>query len=184
MRAVLILALVAALAAGNRAMIKMSEFSPRTTDLLARMLGDVFPENEVAVFGGEMEEAQAFSRLPFDHLVFTGSPAVGRHIMRAAAENLVPLSFELGGKSPFIVFADADLDLAVSTAVGQYDNAGQVCLAGTRILVEESIRETFIAAFIEKAKKIRQGDPHRRGQCRSVGPFDLDPYPPTHLHRQ
>ena len=92
--------LVAALAAGNRVMIKMSELSPRTTELLANMLRRIFAEDEVAVFGGEVEASQAFSQLPFNHIVFTGSPAVGHHVMRAASENLTPVTLELGGKSP------------------------------------------------------------------------------------
>ena len=95
--------LVAALAAGNRVMIKMSELSPRTTELLAKMLAEGFAEDEVAVFGGEVAQAQAFSHLPFNHIVFTGSPAVGHHIMRAASQNLTPVTLELGGKSPALV---------------------------------------------------------------------------------
>jgi len=92
--------LVAALAAGNRAMVKVSEFSPRSTALLRRMLGECFGEDEVAVFGGAVEAAQAFNQLPFNHLIFTGSPRVGREVMRAAADNLTPVTLELGGKSP------------------------------------------------------------------------------------
>jgi len=99
---------------------------------------------------------------------FTGSVPTARTIAAAAAPNLTPLSFELGGKSPFIVFADADLELAVNTAVGQYDNAGQVCLAGTRILVEAPIREKFVEAFLAKAKAIKQGDP--RDEATDIGP--------------
>jgi 5-carboxymethyl-2-hydroxymuconic-semialdehyde dehydrogenase len=101
-------------------------------------------------------------------LSFTGSVATARQIAAAAGANLVPLSFELGGKSPFLVFADADLELAVNTAIGQYDNAGQVCLAGTRLLVEEGIREKFLDAFLARAKAIRQGDP--RDEASDIGP--------------
>jgi coniferyl-aldehyde dehydrogenase len=101
--------LIAALAAGNRAMIKASEYSPHTTMLLGSMLAECFSEDEVAVFGGDVAAAQAFNALPFNHLVFTGSPRVGREVMRAAAENLTPVTLELGGKSPAIVGPAADL---------------------------------------------------------------------------
>ena len=93
---------------------------------------------------------------------FTGSVETAQSIARAAAENLTPLSLELGGKSPFIVFADADLDPAVENAVGQYDNAGQVCLAGTRLLVERSIFDEFQRRFLERARTLRVGGPMRR----------------------
>ena len=129
--------LVAALAAGNRAMIKMSELSPRTTELLTKMLGEIFPTDEVAVFGGEVEESQAFSRLPFNHLVFTGSPAVGHHVMKAASENLVPVTLELGGKSPALIGPDADFaDAAKRIAHGKAFSSGQVCLAPDYALVK------------------------------------------------
>lgn len=144
--------LIAALAAGNRAMIKMSEFTPRTTEVVAGMLADAYPEDEVAVFGGEVEEARAFGALPFDHLVFTGSPAVGRHVMRAAADNLVPVTLELGGKSPALVAAGADLaDAAKRIAHGKAFNAGQVCLSPDYALVPrasvEAFTESVVAAF-------------------------------------
>jgi coniferyl-aldehyde dehydrogenase len=100
--------LVAVLAAGNRAMIKMSELSPRSRRSW-RKCSARSSEDEVAVFGGEVEEAQAFSALAFDHLVFTGSPAVGRHVMKAASEHLVPVTLELGGKSPALIGPAADL---------------------------------------------------------------------------
>ena len=112
--------LVAALAAGNRAMIKFSEFSPRSTALVSQLLAECFDEDEVAVFGGAIEAAQAFNGLPFNHLVFTGSPAIGRHVMRAAAENLTPVTLELGGKSPAIIGPDANLrDAAKRIAHGK-----------------------------------------------------------------
>jgi len=139
--------LIAALAAGNRAMIKMSEFTPRTTEVVAGMLADAFHEDEVAVFGGEVEEARAFGALPFDHIVFTGSPAVGRHVMRAAAEHLVPVTLELGGKSPALVAPGADLaDAAKRVAHGKAFNAGQVCLSPDYALVQRASVETFTEA--------------------------------------
>ena len=147
--------LVAALAAGNRAMIKMSEFTPLTTEVLAGMLAEAFPEDEVAVFGGEIEEAQAFSALPFDHLVFTGSPAVGKHVMRAAAENLVPVTLELGGKSPALVAPGADIaDAAKRIAHGKAFNAGQVCLAPDYALVQRGSVEAFTEAVASAFKRM------------------------------
>ena len=139
--------LVAALAAGNRVMIKMSELSPRTTELLAQMLGEAFAEDEVAVFGGEVAEAQAFSRLPFNHLVFTGSPAVGHHIMRAAAEHLTPVTLELGGKSPAIVSGARPVEEAAERiAHGKAFSSGQVCIAPDYALVPRDRVEAFAAA--------------------------------------
>ncbi len=139
--------LIAALAAGNRAMIKFSEFSPRTTTVLAGMLGECFEEDEVAVFGGDIDAAQAFTGLPFDHLIFTGSPRVGRQVMRAAAENLTPVTLELGGKSPAIVGPHADLrDAALRIAHGKAFNAGQICVAPDYALVPRGKSAEFAAA--------------------------------------
>jgi len=156
--------LIAALAAGNRAMIKMSELTPRTTEVLATMLAEIFPHDEVAVFGGEVEEAQAFSRLPFDHIVFTGSPAVGRHIMKAASDNLVPVTLELGGKSPALVAPGVDFaDAAKRIAHGKALNSGQVCLAPDYALIERGrvgeFAEAVAAAFQRMYPKV-QGDPN------------------------
>jgi coniferyl-aldehyde dehydrogenase len=139
--------LIAALAAGNRAMIKASEFSPRTTTLLASMLAECFNEDEVAVFGGAVAAAQAFNALPFNHLVFTGSPRVGREVMRAAAENLTPVTLELGGKSPAIVGPGADLsDAALRIAHGKAFNAGQICVSPDYALVPRGKSAAFAAA--------------------------------------
>ena len=99
---------------------------------------------------------------------FTGSVATGRQVAAAAGAQLTPVSLELGGKSPLLVFADADLDLAVATAVGQYDNAGQVCLAGTRLLVDEAVAAEFTERFLAGAAALRQGDP--RDDATDVGP--------------
>jgi aminomuconate-semialdehyde/2-hydroxymuconate-6-semialdehyde dehydrogenase len=160
-----------ALAAGCTVVYKPPEWAPLTASLLADITAEAgLPDGVFNVVQGLGTEAgAALTRHPkVRRLSFTGSVPTARQIAAAAAENLVPLSFELGGKSPFLVFADTDLDLAVNTAVGQYDNAGQVCLAGTRILVEESIRERFIDAFLAKASAIRQGDP--RDEATDIGP--------------
>jgi len=111
------------------------------------MLGGIFPESEVAVFGGDLAEAEAFSRLPFDHLVFTGSSAVGRHVMRAAAEHLVPVTLELGGKSPALVAPGADLaDAAKRIAHGRTLSGGQICVAPDYALVQRDRVEPFAEA--------------------------------------
>ena len=139
--------LVAALAAGNRAMIKMSELVPRTTEALRAVLAECFGEDEVAVFGGDVEAGKTFAALPFDHLIFTGSTEVGRSVMRAAAEHLVPLTLELGGKSPAIVSRSADLaEAARKIAHGKVFNCGQVCVSPDYALVPRESEAAFAAA--------------------------------------
>lgn len=160
-----------ALAAGCTVVYKPPEWAPLTASLLADITAEAgLPSGVFNVVQGLGPEAgDALVRHPdVRRISFTGSVPTARTIAAAAAPNLTPLSFELGGKSPFIVFADADLDLAVDTAVGQFDNAGQVCLAGTRILVEASIRERFESAFLAKAKALCQGDP--REETTQMGP--------------
>jgi coniferyl-aldehyde dehydrogenase len=156
--------LVTALAAGNRVMIKMSEFSPRSTDVLRRMLGELFPHEQVAVFGGGVEIGQAFASLPLDHIVFTGSPAVGRQIMRAASANLTPVTLELGGKSPAIVSRSANLaHAAQSIAHGKAFNSGQACVAPDYALVPPELMDDFVAATAAAFERIYPdplNDPH------------------------
>ncbi len=124
------------LAAGNRAMIKPSEFTPATSELMARAIAEAFDPAEVAVVTGGPEIGKAFSGLAFDHLIFTGATAVGRHVMAAAARNLVPVTLELGGKSPTIVSRSADIAQATQRiAMGKLMNAGQICLAPDWLLV-------------------------------------------------
>ena len=140
--------LIGALAAGNRVMIKMSESTPATSQLVKELLARIFPEDMVAVVLGEAEVGQAFSRLPFDHLLFTGATSIGKHVMRAAAENLVPVTLELGGKSPAIVSADVPLkDAAERIAFGKALNAGQTCVAPDYVLVPQDRLEGFVAAY-------------------------------------
>ena len=139
--------LTAALAAGNRALVKMSEFTPSTAALFAELALRYFPANEVAVVGGDHELAQAFSHLPFDHLLFTGSTAVGRLVMKAAAENLTPVTLELGGKSPAIIAPDYPVAKAAERILaGKCLNAGQTCIAPDYLLLPEGETENFIAA--------------------------------------
>ena len=140
--------LIGALAAGNRVMIKMSESTPATSQLVKDLLAKVFPEDLVAVVLGEAEVGQAFSRQPFDHLLFTGATSIGKHVMRAAAENLVPVTLELGGKSPAIVSAEVPLeDAAERIAFGKTMNAGQTCVAPDYVLVPQDRVEGFVAAY-------------------------------------
>ena len=139
--------LMQVLAAGNRAMIKPSEFTPATSDRMRELVADVFNEDEVTVVTGGPDVAQAFSSLPFDHLVFTGSTETGRKVMEAAAKNLVPVTLELGGKSPTIIGKGADLTRAGERiALGKMLNAGQICLAPDYLLVPEGQEEGVVAA--------------------------------------
>jgi len=140
--------LIGALAAGNRVMLKMSESTSATGLLLKDLLAQVFPEDQVAVVLGEADVGIAFSRLPFDHLLFTGSTSIGRQVMRAAAENLTPVTLELGGKSPAIVSANVPLaDAAERIAFGKTLNAGQTCVAPDYVLVPRARIEGFIEAY-------------------------------------
>lgn len=139
--------LIAALAAGNRALIKMSEFTPQTGDLLASLIAKNFAADEIAIVNGAAEVAQAFSALPFDHILFTGSTAVGRHVMRAAADNLTPVTLELGGKSPTIVAPDYPLATAAERLLyGKCLNAGQTCVAPDYLFLPQGQEEAFIKA--------------------------------------
>ena len=140
--------LIGALAAGNRVMLKLSEFTPATGRLLKDLLGRIFPEDMVAVVLGEADVGVAFSGLAFDHLLFTGSTHVGKLVMRAAAENLTPITLELGGKSPAIVSADVPLkDAAQRIAWGKSLNAGQTCIAPDYVLVPQDRVEAFVEAY-------------------------------------
>ncbi|MFJ8534066.1 aldehyde dehydrogenase [Streptomyces sp. NPDC093591] len=160
-----------ALAAGNTVVLKPAEWSPLTASLLADIAAEAgLPAgvlNVVQGYGSEIGDTLT-SHPDVRRISFTGSVPTAQRIAASAAANLTPLSLELGGKSPLLVFADADLELAVDLAVEQYDNAGQVCLAATRILVEESVAEEFTRRFTEKAATLTQGDP--RDEASDMGP--------------
>jgi len=142
--------LVDALVAGNRAMVKMSEFTPGFSALFAELVAGSFKSDEVVAVTGDAEVAQAFSALPFDHLLFTGSTAVGHQVMRAAAANLTPVTLELGGKSPAIIGPGARLEHAVERIMlGKLLNAGQTCIAPDYVLLPRA----QMPAFIELAKR-------------------------------
>ncbi|MCS6239483.1 coniferyl aldehyde dehydrogenase [Shewanella baltica] len=143
--------LVTAIAAGNHAMLKLSEFTPATNQVIKQLLAQVFDESHVAVVEGEADVAAAFSALPFDHLLFTGSTTVGRHVMRAAANNLTPVTLELGGKSPVIIAPDMPLEIAVERMIyGKCLNAGQICVAPDYVLCPKAQMDEFIAAYRAK----------------------------------
>ena len=140
--------LAGVLAAGNRAMIKPSEYTPATSEVLKEAVAAHFDPSEVAVFTGGPEVGRAFSELAFDHLIFTGSTAVGRRVMEAAARNLVPVTLELGGKSPTIIGRSADMLMATERiALGKLMNAGQICLAPDYLLVPREAEHAAIAGL-------------------------------------
>jgi coniferyl-aldehyde dehydrogenase len=140
--------LATALAAGNRVMIKPSEFTPATNDVLAALIAESFSEDEVALVTGDASIGAAFAALPFDHLFFTGSTAVGRAVMRAASEHLVPVTLELGGKSPVLVDRGQPLDrVAADIAYGKLANAGQTCIAPDYVLLHEGDVGGFVQAW-------------------------------------
>ncbi|WP_295469916.1 coniferyl aldehyde dehydrogenase [uncultured Pseudomonas sp.] len=174
--------LTGALAAGNRVMLKLSESTPATGLLLKRLLTEIFPEDLVYVALGDIETGVAFSRLPFDHLLFTGATSVGRQVMRAAAENLVPVTLELGGKSPAIVSRSVPLhDAAERLVFGKTLNAGQTCVAPDYILAPRERVEALVGALRDTLQRFypahreTAGNPDRtsiinaRQQARLVG---------------
>jgi coniferyl-aldehyde dehydrogenase len=146
--------LVDAIAAGNRAMVKPSELTPAFSDLLKRLVAERFDEAEVAAVTGGVEVGEAFAGLPFDHLLFTGSTAVGRKVYQAAAANLVPVTLELGGKSPAVVCPGYDLAKAArSIAFGKFVNAGQTCIAPDYVLVPEGRERAFAEAVMAQVRR-------------------------------
>ncbi|MCY1262330.1 Aldehyde dehydrogenase [compost metagenome] len=137
--------LVPAIACGNTVMIKTSEIAPHLSAVLVRIIREVFDESEVAIFEGDASVAEALLALPFDHSFFTGSPAIGKLVMNAAAKHLTSVTLELGGKSPVVVDQTADIDLAAKTiAWGKFINSGQTCIAPDHIHVHEAVRERFV----------------------------------------
>ncbi|HDY82048.1 MAG: coniferyl aldehyde dehydrogenase [Gammaproteobacteria bacterium] len=136
------------LAAGNRAMIKPSEYTPATSELICEMIAEAYDPKEVAIFDGGPEVGQAFSGLAFDHMLFTGATSIAPHIMAAASRNLVPLTLELGGKSPVVISRSADIEKSLGRIMlGKTLNAGQICLSPDYLLVpEEKLHEVITAA--------------------------------------
>lgn len=154
--------LVSALAAGCTAIIKPSEMTPHTSALIRRLVEEVFDTHTVAVFEGEIPVSQMLLAKPFDHIFFTGSPAVGKIIMKAAAEHLSSLTLELGGKSPAIIDRQADLqDAAAKVIWGKFVNCGQTCIAPDYILVDELVKEDFLTEL--KIQILKMYDPNAKG---------------------
>jgi aldehyde dehydrogenase (NAD+) len=139
--------LVSAIAAGNTAIIKPSEMTPNSADLMSKIVKDVFNEDEVALIQGEVETSTALLELPFNHIFFTGSPNVGKIVMKAAAKNLASVTLELGGKSPTIIDTTANLDKAAKKIIwGKFLNAGQICVSPDYVLIDEIIKQKFLEA--------------------------------------
>lgn len=139
--------LASAFAAGNRAIVKPSEYTPRTAELMQSLIDARFGQDELAVVTGGPEVGAAFAALPFDHLIFTGAGSIASHVLRAAADNLVPVTLELGGKSPVVIGKGADIAVAGARIMaGKLLNAGQICLAPDHVYVREDQREAFVAS--------------------------------------
>ncbi|WP_457442923.1 coniferyl aldehyde dehydrogenase [Roseateles sp. P5_E4] len=146
---------VAALAAGNRVLIKPSELTPATSELMARLVAEYFKPEEMQVITGDAEVGKAFTTQPFDHLFFTGSTAVGRHVAQAAARNLTPVTLELGGKSPAVVDRSCNLDLTASRlAFGKLFNAGQTCVAPDYLLVPKEMVEPLSQKILAEMRRM------------------------------
>jgi coniferyl-aldehyde dehydrogenase len=147
--------LVDAIAAGNHAMVKPSELAPKTAEVLQKMISAIFPPDYIAVVTGDAQLAAEFTSLPFDHLLFTGSTRVGKLVMKAASENLTPVTLELGGKCPAIVHPEFPLRTAVERILtGKLYNAGQTCLAPDYVFVHESQREEFVKLASDVAQQL------------------------------
>ena len=147
--------LISALSAGNRALLKPSEFVPETAALFAEVVPKYFQEDEVAVVTGGAEISQRFAELPFDHLLFTGSSNIGAKVMQSAAKNLVPVTLELGGKSPVVIGRSAKLDLAgTRLTFGKLLNGGQLCLSPDYVVVPNELEEQLIARVVHEAQSM------------------------------
>ncbi|HZB15124.1 MAG TPA: aldehyde dehydrogenase family protein [Chryseolinea sp.] len=165
--------LVSALAAGNAVILKPSEFTPHVSAVLKRMVGEVFEPSVVSIFEGGAEVSQLLLKLPFDHIFFTGSPSVGKIVMKAAAENLTSVTLELGGKSPSIITGSASLkDAAKRTAVAKFVNNGQTCVAPDYVLVDEKIADRFSTLLMQQIKALftenNESFEHSEHYCRIV----------------
>ncbi len=160
--------LVSALAAGNAVMLKPSEYTPHTTELMADMIAGLFPPEEVALVSGDSELAARLTRLPFNHIFFTGSPEVGKKVMSAAAANLTPVTLELGGQNPVIVDESALIPQAARRILyGKMLNAGQSCVAANYLFVHESVADALIAGMKSRLRELTN-DPETISMARLV----------------
>lgn len=158
--------LVGAIAAGNCAVVKPSAYAPASSAAIARLLGEIFPPEFVAVVEGGRAENQALLEQKFDYIFFTGSPAVGREVMAAGAKNLTPVTLELGGKSPVIVDSTADIPLAARRiAFGKVLNAGQTCVAPDYLLVHRSVKDAFVREYRRALEEFFPGGDYRELPC-------------------
>lgn len=156
------LPLAGALAAGNRVAVKPSEFSEKTSRLIAKLIDQAFSKDQVTCHLGGPEVAQALLKEKFDYIFFTGSPSIGKLVMKAAAENLTPLTLELGGKSPAIVTGKADVKIAARKIVwGKFTNAGQTCIAPDYILVDRRVKKELIKELKKNIEKFYGKDPFK-----------------------
>ncbi len=154
--------LVSALAAGNTAILKPSEMTPAVSALISKIIASVFDRSEVALFEGAMATSQTLLAMPFDHIFFTGSPAVGKVVMAAAAKNLTSVTLELGGKSPTIVDETADISMAAENIMwGKFINSGQTCIAPDYLYVHASVKEAFVQACLVALNKLYGQDSSR-----------------------
>lgn len=165
--------LVSAIAAGNCVMLKPSEFTPNSSALMKKILAACFPPEEVSMFEGDASVSQELLSLPFHHIFFTGSPAVGKIVMQAASANLASVTLELGGKSPVIVDETADLDTAAAKIIWlKCMNAGQICIATDFVMVQESVHDALVARLVSRIKQFYGDSPEARRQspdyCRIV----------------
>lgn len=157
--------LVSAIAAGNTAILKPSEMTPHLSAVIVKIVREVFSEDEVAIFEGDASVSQVLLDLPFDHIFFTGSPAVGKIVMAAAAKHLTSVTLELGGKSPTIVDESADLEAAArNTLWGKFTNNGQTCIAPDHVYVHESVRAAFVQRARDVLAEVYGSDPQAQEQ--------------------
>lgn len=157
--------LVSAIAAGNCVILKPSEFTPHSAALMKKIIAECFPPEEVTLFEGDAVVSQALTALPFNHIFFTGSPAVGKIIMHAAAANLASVTLELGGKSPVVVDESADIDTAAAKIIWlKCLNAGQICIAPDYVLVHERVHDQLVQKMTEKIRQFYGDTPDARRQ--------------------
>ncbi|GEM50643.1 aldehyde dehydrogenase [Empedobacter brevis NBRC 14943 = ATCC 43319] len=155
-----LLHLVACISAGNTAILKPSEFTPATSEILSKIIGEVFERDHVAIVEGEVEQTTYLLSKKFDHIHFTGSPKVGKIVMEAGAKNLSSVTLELGGKSPLIIDETIPIQEVVEKAIwGKLINFGQTCIAPDYILIKEEFKDQFVTAFIQHLEKIVGKDP-------------------------
>ncbi|WP_415905698.1 coniferyl aldehyde dehydrogenase [Neptuniibacter sp. QD48_55] len=164
---------IQALAAGNRVMIKMSEFTPNANQVLREIVKEL--SEHIQIIEGEADVGAAFSALPFDHLIFTGSSAVGKLVAKSAADNLTPITLELGGKSPTIIDDQISMDIAVDAVIlGKSVNSGQICVAPDYIFVPEARENEFISTFIERYTQYHLNGENQNSQTHIVSERQYD----------